>query len=106
METNEKDKLLKGFFSEKKQEIVDDGFTQRVMRKLPEKVDRSWIVWVFAAIGMYISLLLGIYFGLIQQTLLLIQHVPIIYLLSGIFSFPLVGSIGFYFTQDKNYRLI
>ena len=35
METNDKDKLLKDFFSEHKLEIADNGFTQRVMRRLP-----------------------------------------------------------------------
>ena len=99
METN--DKLLKNFFSQNKQEIADNGFTRRVMRKLPEQADRSWIVWVFAAIGMTISIYLGIYSGLIEQIMLVFRQVPIYYLLGGIFCFPLVGTAGFYFAQDR-----
>jgi len=99
METN--DKLLKDFFSQNKQEIADNGFTRRVMRKLPEQADRSWIVWVFAAIGMAISIYLGIYSGLIEQIMLVFRQVPIYYLLGGIFCFPLVGTAGFYFAQDR-----
>jgi len=99
METN--DKLLKDFFSQNKQEIADNGFTRRVMRKLPEQADRSWIVWVFAAIGMAISIYLGIYSGLIEQIMLVFRQVPIYYLLGGIFCFPLVGTAGFYFAQNR-----
>ena len=99
METN--DKLLKDFFSQNKQEIADNGFTRRVMRKLTEQADRSWIVWVFAAIGMAISIYLGIYSGLIEQIMLVFRQVPIYYLLGGIFCFPLVGTAGFYFAKDR-----
>lgn len=99
METN--DKLLKDFFSQNKKEIADNGFTRRVMRKLPEQADRSWIVWVFAAIGMAISIYLGIYSGLIEQIMLVFRQVPIYYLLGGIFCFPLVGTAGFYFAQNR-----
>jgi len=99
METT--DKLLKDFFSQNKKEIADNGFTRRVMRKLPEQADRSWIVWVFAAIGMAISIYLGIYSGLIEQIMLVFRQVSIYYLLGGIFCFPLVGTAGFYFAQNR-----
>jgi len=104
METN--DKLLKDFFSEHKQEIADNGFTQSVMRQLPEHADRSWIVWVFAAIGMTISIYLGITSGLLEQVMILFKHVSIYYILGAVFCFPLVGTAGFFFTQNKNYRVI
>ena len=106
METNKTDKLLKDFFSEHKQEIADNGFTQRVMRRLPEHADRSWIVWIFAAIGMAISLYIGINSGLIEQIMLLFKQVSIYYILGGIFCFPLVGTAGFYLIQNKNYQMI
>ena len=99
METN--DKLLKDFFSQNKQEIADNGFTRRVMRKLPEQADRSWVVWVFAAIGMALTIYLGINSGLIEQIMLLFNHVSIYYILGGIFCFPLVGTAGFYFAQNR-----
>ncbi|MFA6581033.1 MAG: DUF5056 domain-containing protein [Paludibacter sp.] len=100
METN--DKLLKSFFSENKQEIADNGFTQGVMRNLPAQTDRSWIVWVFAAIGMAISLYFGLSTGLFQQLLLIFGKVSVYYLLAGVFCFPLVGTAGFYAVQNRN----
>jgi len=106
METNKTDKLLKDFFSEQKQEIADNGFSQRVNRRLPEHIDHSWIVWIFAAIGMALSIYLGITTGLIEQIMLIIKQVSIFYILGGIFCLPLVGSAGYYFTQTKNYQLI
>lgn len=106
METNKSDKLLKDFFSEHKQEIADNGFTQRVMRQLPEHADRGWIVWIFAAFGMAITIYLGITTGLVEQILILLKHVSIYYILGGIFCFPLVGTAGFYLTQNKNYSVI
>lgn len=106
METKETDKMLKDFFGEHKQEIADNGFTNRVMRKLPEKADRSWIVWIFTCVGILLSLLLGFYSGTFETLLMYMQHISIYYLLIGIFCFPLVGSAGFYFTQNKAFRVI
>jgi hypothetical protein len=106
METNKTDKLLEGFFSEYKQEIADNGFTQRVMQRLPEQTYRGWIVWIFAAMGMAITIYLGITIGLVDQILSLLKHVPVYYLIAGVFCFPLVGTAGFYFSQNKNYGLI
>ena len=106
METNITDKVLKDFFNEHKQEIADNGFTHRVMRQLPEHAYRGWIVWIFAAVGMAITIYLGITFGLVEQVLLLLKQVPIYYILGGIFCLPLVGTAGFYFTQNRNYGLI
>lgn len=103
METfNDNDKKLKQFFGENKREIEDNGFTQRVMRKLPEQPDRSWIVWVFACTGLVISLLLALYTGLIQSILLYLQLIPVYYLLAAVFLFPLIGSIGIFYAQKKN----
>jgi len=106
METNDKDKLLKDFFSERKLEIADNGFTRRVMQRLPEQADRSWIVWIFAAIGMAISIYLGITFGLIVHIISLLNQVPIYYILGIVFCFPLIGTAGFYLSQNRNYRAI
>jgi hypothetical protein len=106
METNRTDNLLKDFFSEHKQEVADNGFTQRVMQHLPEQADRSWIVWIFAAIGMAITIYLGINLGLLQRIFLLLQHIPYYYLLIAVFWFPLVGGFGFYLDQNKSYQAI
>lgn len=106
METNETDKMLKSFFSEHKKEISDNGFSKRVMRKLPEQADRSWIVWIFAAIGMAITIFLVLNSGFVNQVYILMKNVPYYYLLAGIIAFPLLGTAGYYLSQNKNYRLI
>ncbi len=104
METN--DKLLKDFFSENKKEIADNGFSRRVIQNLPETADRSWIVWVFAAIGMAISIYLGLTSGLLEHAFsLLFKSVPYYYLLAGITCFPLLGTAGYYLSQNKQIAL-
>jgi hypothetical protein len=106
METTNTDNMLKTFFSEQKHEIADNGFSERVMLKLPKQADYSWIVGVFAALGMAISIYLSIVLGLVQHALTIIQHVPYYYLLGAVFFFPLVGSVFVFLRQDKHYRLI
>lgn len=44
MESNE-DKLLREFFAKEKKEIADNGFSRRVMRSLPNRVNRLMQVW-------------------------------------------------------------
>lgn len=100
MDTN--DKLLKDFFSANKQEIIDNGFSQRVMRKLPEQADRSWIVWVFACIGISLTFFIGIENGAFKDVLHFAQNIPIYYVLGGVFLFPIVGSVGACFLQGKS----
>lgn len=106
METTDTDKMLKSFFDEQKQKIEDNGFSKRTLRNLPEQTDWTWIVWVFALIGVIIATAIAINTGLIVQTLQLLQHMPVYYWLGGVFCFPLVGGIGFYLAQDRTYRLI
>jgi hypothetical protein len=101
METNNKDKMLKNYFDENKIEIADNGFSNRVMRQLPNKANKDWIVWVFAAIGMMFSLYFGLSTGLIQNILLVITKIPIYYFLAGVFSFPLLGSAGYFYFQKE-----
>ena len=104
METN--DKLLKQFFSENKNEIADNGFSRRVVRQLPETADRSWIMWVFAAFGMAISLYFLLNSTIIEQLLLVFKHISIYYILGTVFCFPLLGIAGYYLSQNKNYQII
>jgi len=106
METTNTDNMLKDFFGEQKQEIVDNGFSRRVMRNLPEQSNRDWIVWVFAIIGLLLTTTLAVHTGLIQNIFMAMRHISIYYLLAVVFLFPLVGIIGFYFTQNKRYRII
>ena len=104
MEKN--DNMLKDFFSENKKEIADFGFSQRVMRKLPEQRDRSWVMWLFAGIGIALTLLLGLSTGLIQYLFLYLQIIPQLYILIGVIGFSIVGGTAILLAQNKNYRVI
>lgn len=95
MEKNNTDKLLKNFFSEHKQEIKDNGFTRRVMHRLPEQHDHSWIVWFCACVGMILSLWLGFSSGSIQAGLSHLLQMPIYYFIAAVFCFPLLSTVGF-----------
>lgn len=44
MESND-DKLLREFFATEKKEIADNGFSRRVMRRLPTRVNRLAQIW-------------------------------------------------------------
>lgn len=105
METNN-DKLLKDFFSENKKEIVDFGFSQRVMRKLPEVTDHSWIVWIFGAIGVMLTILLGFQIGIIQYILLLLHIIPQIFIFIGTFSLSVISAAIVLIAQNKHLKLI
>lgn len=103
METKDTDKLLKDFFGEYKQEIQDKGFTRRVMQKLPEQPDRSWIVWCFAIVGMVLSLLIGFSSGSIQAAINYLLQIPVYYLIGVVFCFPLVSTAGLLLAQNRHF---
>lgn len=103
METKDTDKLLKNFFGEHKQEIQDNGFTRRVMQKLPEQADRSWIVWCFALVGMALSLILGFSSGSIQAGITYLLQIPVYYLIGIVFCFPLISTAGFLLAQNRHF---
>lgn len=44
MESND-DKLLRDFFATEKKEIADNGFSRRVMRRLPSRINRLMQIW-------------------------------------------------------------
>lgn len=62
MEDN--DRLIEQFMKQSRQEIADDGFTERVMRELPDRqAQYDWLPWVWNAVMIVISLLLFFAFG-------------------------------------------
>lgn len=105
METNN-DKMLKEFFGEQKKEIADFGFSQRVMRKLPEQTDRSWIVGLFAGIGFALALFLGLQTGLIQYVFRLVQIIPQLFIFIGVLGFSVILGGAVILTQNRRYRVI
>lgn len=62
MEDNER--LIEQFMKQHRQEIADDGFTERVMRGLPErKPQHDWLPTIWNAVMMTLALVLFIAFG-------------------------------------------
>lgn len=62
MEDN--DRLIEQFMKQSRQEIADDGFTERVMRGLPErKPQYDWLPTIWNAVMMTLALVLFIVFG-------------------------------------------
>lgn len=45
MKENDNDKLLRDFFAENNREIADNGFSRRVMRRLPDRSHRLTRIW-------------------------------------------------------------
>lgn len=91
MEKIEKDELLQTFFANNKSEIQNNGFSDKVMKKLPDTNDRKWIVWTFAALGTSISLLIVFYSGMFTSILQFVLHLPFIYIAGAVFVFPLIS---------------
>lgn len=64
------DKLLKQFFSENKQEIADNGFSRRVMHRLPSHSKRIYRIWDFCCFAVAAALFVALDgFQLIGNTL-------------------------------------
>lgn len=97
-----KDEMLKHFFSEHKKEIDNFGFSARVQRQLPDIADRSWIVWLFAAFGFVISVLLCYFSGILNSVFIFFNHISP-YLLPGIvFWIMLLMGISMIINQSQN----
>jgi len=95
MEKIEKDEqLLQTFFANNKSEIQNNGFSDSVMKKLPDTNDRKWIVWTFAALGTSITLLIVIYSGMFTSLVRFVQHLPVIYIVAAVFVFPLISVVA------------
>ena len=67
------DKLLHDFFAENKQEIADNGFSQRVMHHLPSQSD--WLARIPTALIVIIGTTLFVWLGGAEATLRNMQEV-------------------------------
>ena len=62
MEDNER--LIMDFMKQSRQEIADNGFTERVIRRLPEsKSQRDWLPEVWNVVMMVVAVLLFVALG-------------------------------------------
>ncbi|NLO70201.1 MAG: DUF5056 domain-containing protein [Porphyromonadaceae bacterium] len=93
---------IKEFFSKNKVEISDDGFSNRVLRQLPEKQYKTnWIVPLFALAGMIIAGFLIDVQKVILTIYYIVIEVPLYFLFAGIMVLPVVVIIGYFF-WEKN----
>lgn len=91
MATDKNDILIKQFFQENKKEIADNHFTEKVMRRLPEKKKNyEWIVVIFAGLGTLLSIILKWDYQLPELVITLPASIPIYYLLAAMFAIPFV----------------
>ncbi len=99
---NREDNTLKQFFQQNRPEIPDNGFSVRVMRRLPEKKNKTnWIVPVFALIGTFISLFLIDIREVVLRLFELVAGIPFIYLLTGFMVFPMVILVLYFFCERE-----
>lgn len=103
MGTNEMDKNLQDFFKQHKQDIADNGFTNKTLRHLPQRKDNSWIIWLLAVIGIATALYIGIFSGWFMNFLEHIMNLPLIYLLIGAALSPLIiGAVFLFWEKEQN----
>jgi hypothetical protein len=82
--------LISDFFAENKKEIADNGFSRKVINRLPETRDRQWIVLIMAALGTSLTLMLGFYTGLFAFICDFMQQVSPFVILGAVVVFPLL----------------
>lgn len=100
MENKINDENIRAFFGKHTTEIADNGFSRKVNAALPKYSDRSWIVWVFAAMGLCISLLVGFNTGFFGRILNVVFEMPYYYWLAAMFALPLMVA-GYYFSTSN-----
>lgn len=70
------DKALQQFLQQHKQEIPDNGFTRKVMNRLPARQPAPPLVWIFAAIGTLLFFAINGYQRGIEQMAALMEKAP------------------------------
>lgn len=99
---NRDDKLITDFLGKHKVEIQSDGFSKRVLNRLPEKQRRTgWIVPLFTLIGVVVSAFLIDIREIFENIFSLIMNVPMYYLLGGVMVFPIIF-LFFYLYWEKS----
>lgn len=60
MTETDNDKLLRDFFAENKREIEDNGFSRRVMKRLPHRSERAARLWNALVLVVSAALFVGL----------------------------------------------
>lgn len=100
---NRDEKIIVDWMEKNRIEIADNGFSNRVMHRLPvKKRDWSWIVCACALIGFVVVALLVAWQTLLSDILTFIINTPIIYLAGGIFAVA-VGALIYVLYREEEY---
>lgn len=68
------DKQLQHFFAEHKQDVPDKGFSDKTIRRLPERQRTPGLVWIFAIISTLLVILTGHLDRLYSIAIAVIEH--------------------------------
>ncbi len=99
---NRDDKLITDFFGKNKTEIQNDGFSGRVMNRLPEKQRKTgWIVPLFALMGVIISASVIDIREIFISAFDVLMDIHLYYLLALVMLFPIITLVVYLF-WEKN----
>ncbi|MGC3977250.1 MAG: DUF5056 domain-containing protein [Paludibacteraceae bacterium] len=101
---NKDNKIVENFFNQYKEEIVDDGFADKVLKSFPEKRNNYWIVPVFGLIGFYITVLLIDIRQMIAGLYLLSTKVEPVYFIAFFCVLPVV-LLALWFINQRKYSV-
>lgn len=98
---NSDEKKIKSYFDNYKREIPNNGFTNGVMNKIPQKEKKGdWVIVVFTFLGMFIALLLVDVNRAFNEFLHLFAQIPYLYILIFVAAFPL-AFLSIYYLIEK-----
>ena len=109
METKNKDLLIKNFMLDNMHEIDDNGFSERVSRKLPEskkQKNHNWIILLTGFLGLLVSLVLGVSSGALHELIIWIVNIPVLYFSFLVFCIPIVVSAWYFLFYERSLRII
>jgi hypothetical protein len=86
----EEDDLVQRFFEKNKLEISENGFTEKVMKQLPEHKSLDWIVWFFGAAGISVTLYIFLSMEIVIPLLAINDTKTLLYIIGGVFTLPVL----------------
>ena len=104
---NRKVDILNTFFAEKRQEVPDNGFTQKVILQLPVVRRNHIIIGLFTYLGIILSSIFALNSGFIENVFLLLKAIPAIYFIGAISLIPFIYFCGILiFSRNTRFGLI